>query len=78
MREVEDVLDHVNFALGLLVDIDDDVDCEVDGESETTTVGHKIPLRIVSALNMDPVKSKTDGALDVNTFCCDTTFSVIA
>ena len=74
MSEVEDVLNHENFAFSLLVDVNDDVDAEVDGESEASSVGHKVPSRIVSTLNMDPVKCKTDGALDVNTFSWDTTF----
>ena len=76
MRKVEDVLDHENFALGLLVDIDDDIDREIDSYQETSAVGHKVPLRIVSALNMDSVKRKTDGALDINTLCWHTAFFI--
>ena len=78
MGEVEDVLDHVNFALSLLVDVDDDVDRKVDGDSETSGVGNNVPLWVVSTFNMDPVHGKTDGALDVNALSRDTTLLKVA
>ena len=57
--EVEYVLDDIHLSFKFLVNIDRDVNARIACKSDSSSIGNKVPDRVVSSLNMKSIKSKT-------------------